>query len=145
MIAPTQRSQTKEWSREFDGSLSEIARSVAWIESITRDLRLGDDQSYAVMLCADELVSNAVMHNSESSDRLHLRVTVEAMADRIVLTIEDNGVFFDIVNAPAKRVDQPLDALKPGGLGVGLVKRFASALKYDRIDDRNRVVAEFLN
>lgn len=106
---------------------------------------MGEDQSYAVMLCADELVSNAVMHNSELSDRLHLRVTVEAKADRIVLTIEDNGAFFDIVNAPAKRIDQPLDALKPGGLGVGLVKRFASALKYDRIDDRNRVVAEFLN
>ncbi|MGJ0507359.1 MAG: ATP-binding protein [Methylocystis sp.] len=144
MIEPAQQSQTGEWSREFDGSLSEISRALAWIESIAGALRLSEDQSYALMLCADELVSNVMMHNGDLSDRLHVRMSVEAKPDRIVLTIEDNGVFFDIVNAPAKQADQPLGEIKPGGLGIGLIKRFASGLRYERIENRNRVVAEFI-
>lgn len=145
MTEPAQHAPTREWSREFDGSLSEIARTVAWVESVARTLQLGEDQTYAMALCADELVSNVLTHNGAKVDRLHVRVTVEAKENCVALTIEDNGVFFDIVNAPAKRVDQPLEALQPGGLGVGLVKRFASSLEYDRIEDRNKTVATFLS
>ncbi len=144
MSEPAQHAPTKEWSREFTGSLSEIAPTVAWVESIANALRLGEDQSYAMTLCADELITNVLTHNGEDVHRLHVRVTVEAKQDCVVLTIEDNGAFFDIVNAPAKRVNPPIEELQPGGLGVGLVKRFASGLRYDRIEDRNRTVAIFL-
>lgn len=144
MIAPIEPARTNEWSREFGGARTEIGRALAFVESIARTLDLGEDTSYALMLCVEELVSNVLMHNSTLSDRLHLRVTVERRADRIVLTIRDNGAFFDVVNAPVRRLDQTIERVTPGGLGVGLVRKFASSLDYDRIGDDNRVVATFM-
>lgn len=138
--------RTGEWSREADGVVDEISLSLAWIDSIARGLDLSEDQDYALRLCAEELLTNVVLHNRQSSpdgSALRLRITLAAKADGAVLTIEDSGVPFDIVNAPSRTADQPLDRLQPGGLGVGLVKRFASGLEYQRIQDRNKVIAEF--
>ncbi len=134
----------REWRRAFNGDIREVAAPLAWLDDILRPLDLSEDQSYALRLCAEELLANVVLHNRDRAP-LNVRLTLEAKPDRLALTIEDNGAFFDIVNAPAKQVDQPIDRVQPGGLGVGLVKRFASALKYERTEDGNRVVLEFLN
>jgi anti-sigma regulatory factor (Ser/Thr protein kinase) len=135
-----------EWRRTFDGERKEIALSLAWIEEIAEGLDLAEDQFYALQLCAEELITNVVLHNAgvaRNGDKLQLRLTLAARADRVVLTIEDNGVSFDIVSAPAKTADKPLDQLQPGGLGVGLVKRFASRLDYAQTEFGNKVVAAF--
>lgn len=137
---------TGEWSCEFDGRFEEVRRTLAWIESRAQGLDLSEDQAYALRLCAEELLTNVVLHNKEKAPDgtpLRVRVTLAVTPDSVALTIEDNGAPFDIVNAPSKTADQPLDLLQPGGLGVGLVKRFASRLKYDRTTDGNKVVAEF--
>jgi serine/threonine-protein kinase RsbW len=63
----------------------------------------------------------------------------------VVLTIEDNGFEFDVVNAPAKEIATSIDGLVPGGLGITLVKRFASSLRYARRANLNIVVAEFVD
>lgn len=142
-----QETLTGEWSREVDGVFDEISRSLAWINSIASGLRLSEDQDYALHLCAEELLTNVVLHNKQSAPdgkMLRVRITIAAQPGRVGLTIEDNGVPFDIVNAPSRKADQPLDRLQPGGLGVGLVKRFASRLEYHRTKDHNRVVAVFI-
>jgi anti-sigma regulatory factor (Ser/Thr protein kinase) len=135
-----------EWRRTFDGEREGIRLSLAWIEEIAQGLDLAEDQFYALRLCAEELITNSVLHNAgraRNGDRLHLRLTLAAQADRVALTVEDNGAYFDIVSAPAKTADQPLDQLQPGGLGVGLVKRFASRLDYAQTEFGNKVVAAF--
>jgi serine/threonine-protein kinase RsbW len=136
----------RAWSREVEGVFGEIGPSLAWIESLAHDLHLSEDQDYALRLCAEELITNVVVHNKESApgaDALRLCITVAATKDRVALTIEDNGVHFDIVKATAKTADQPIDQIQIGGLGVGLVKRFASRLHYNRTERGNKVVAEF--
>jgi serine/threonine-protein kinase RsbW len=137
---------TGEWSLEIDGAFDEVRRSLAWIDAQAQALNLSEDHSYALRLCAEELLTNVVCHNKGPCDAggaLRARVTLRATTDRVALTIEDNGVPFDIVNAPSKTADQSLDRIQPGGLGVGLVKRFASKLSYERTPDGNKVVAEF--
>jgi serine/threonine-protein kinase RsbW len=117
LTAPTL--PAREWRRAFDGDVREVAASLAWLDDILRPLDLPEDQSYALRLCAEELLANVVLHNRDRTP-LHVRITLEAKPDRLALTIEDNGAFFDIVNAPTKRVDQPIDRVQPGGLGVVL-------------------------
>jgi anti-sigma regulatory factor (Ser/Thr protein kinase) len=60
------------------------------------------------------------------------------------MTVEDNGKPFDVVNAPAHRIDQPLDEVQPGGLGIQLIRNFASSIAYEQAGLGNRVIVEFL-
>ena len=124
------------------------------MESIATDLDLADSKAFAMQVCLEELMSNIVRHGKAGSSSktlpmasapLSISITVGASSDRTMMTIEDNGRPFDIALARAKTVDRPLEQLQPGGLGIHLIKSFASDLKYSRTENGNRVVLEFMN
>jgi anti-sigma regulatory factor (Ser/Thr protein kinase) len=60
------------------------------------------------------------------------------------MTVEDNGRPFNVTQAPAKRVDQPLEQVQPGGLGIQLIKSFSSNLEYHWTEKGNRVIVDFM-
>ncbi len=137
----------KEWRREFVGAIHEVSLSIAWVGTVAKSLNADETQAYALQLCVEELVSNIVRHGgatlSSEQRQPFICICVAEKSDRIVLTVEDDGPYFDIKHAPAKRIDQPLEFVRPGSLGINLVKSFSSRLTYERRGNRNRAVAEF--
>src|SRR5262245_1685828 len=138
------------WHRVFDGAISEIPSAARWIESIATDLALSEPRTFAMQVCLEELMSNIAKYGKHSSqidsvNPLLILVTVEALPDRTTMTVEDNGRPFNVARAPAKPIDQPLDQVQPGGLGIELIKDFATNIRYDRTDSGNRVVVEFMD
>jgi serine/threonine-protein kinase RsbW len=143
------------WHRVFSGSIPEIAAAASWIESIAADLDLPGRLVFGMQVCLEELMSNIVRHGgvhssstaylpqTDPANPLLISITVEALTGRIIMTVEDNGRPFDIAQAPAKRVDRPLEQLQPGGLGIQLIRSFASNLEYRRTEQCNRVIVEF--
>ncbi len=75
---------------------------------------------------------------------MNVEITISTNAQGVNMTIEDDGKPFDVVNAPAHRIDQPLNEVQPGGLGIQLIKNFASKVAYERAGLGNRVIVEFL-
>lgn len=140
----------KEWRREFAGAIREVGRALAWVESVTALLGLPEQQTYAILLCVEELATNIVRHGDKASRRddapLKFVVSLRAADDRVILTLEDNGDRFDIMKAPTKEMNQqPIECVEPGGLGVLLVRRFASRLAYQETENGNKTIAEFAN
>jgi serine/threonine-protein kinase RsbW len=112
-----------------------------------------DPQAFAMQVCLEELMSNIVRHGRspstpwpqiESKNPLPISVTVKTLTDRITMTVEDNGRAFNVAQAPGKVIDQPLPKVEPGGLGIQLIKSFASHLEYSRTETGNRVIVEFM-
>jgi len=144
------------WHRVFSGAIPEIAAAASWIESIAADLGLTGSRAFAMQVCLEELMSNIVRHGGvhsssksywpqiDPANPLFISITVDALADRITMTVEDNGHPFNVAQAPAKRIDQPLEQVQPGGLGIQLIKSFASNLEYRRTEKSNRVIVEFM-
>src|SRR5262245_15597346 len=105
---------------------------------------------FAMQVCLEELMSNIVLHgkrtqcSSHAASPLSISVTIDAFEDRITLTLEDNGVPFNVAEAPAKGIDQPLHEVQLGGLGIQLIKSFADKLQYRRTSKGNCVVVEFM-
>ena len=106
-----------------------------------------------MQVCLEELLANIVRHGKSpsipwpqivSEHPLSISVTVNAVADRITMTVEDNGHPFNVAEAPAKVIDKPLEEVQPGGLGIQLIKNFASNLEYSRTETGNRVIVEFM-
>lgn len=139
----------REWRREFAGAIREVGHALAWVESVAALLGLPEQQTYAILLCVEELATNIVKHGEKASRRfdapLTFTISLRMTDDRVILTLEDNGARFDITKAPTREIDQPIECVEPGGLGVLLVKRFSSALAYHETENGNKTVAEFVN
>jgi serine/threonine-protein kinase RsbW len=145
--------QQGHWERAFKANVSEIASAASWVESIAASAALSDAQAFSMQVCLEELMSNIVQHgeghcssNSQwpsGPDHLTITIAINAYADRITMSVEDNARPFDVSKAVGKKIDQPLDQLEPGGLGIHLIKSFSSALQYQRTEHGNRVTVEF--
>ena len=153
-MPPPQQSLRQDcWHRSFCGAIFEIRSAEEWIESIAADFGLTERQVFAMQVCLEELMSNIIRYGGDSSatwphidpkNPIRISVTVRALADRVRMTVEDNGRAFDVARAPARVIDQPLDQVEPGGLGILLIKSFASSLEYSRTDAGNRVTVDFI-
>jgi serine/threonine-protein kinase RsbW len=149
----TQQRGRSEWRQDFPGAMTAVSGAVGWVGSIASDLHLPEGQAYAMQVCLEELMANVAMHGrppaaqsaqAEKTDPLKVSVSVNISSDRITLTVEDNGRPFDISRARSHGVEGGLDGVRPGGLGIGVIRSFADNLKYSRTATGNCVTAEFL-
>ena len=133
--------------------MEDISVAAQWVNTVTADQQLPEQIVFALQVCLEELLTNIVRHGeTESSDDLsrvaippvNVEIDISISAQRVSMTVEDDGKPFDVVNAPAHRIDQPLSEIEPGGLGIQLIKNFASSIKYEQAGLGNRVVIEFL-
>jgi len=144
------------WHRVFSGSIAEIAVATSWIEKIAASLDPSGSVAFAMQICVEELMSNIVRHgrvhsfskaylpDADADNPLSISIDIDVLADRIVMTIEDNGRPFDVAKAPAKQVQGPLEHVRPGGLGIQLIKSFGSNIEYRRTESGNRVTVDFM-
>ncbi len=141
------------WRKAFIGTIDDISAAAQWVDTIAADQQLPEQLVFALQICLEELLTNIVRHGvAESSGDLshvamppvNVEITISTSAQGVNMIIEDDGKPFDVVNAPAHRIDQPLNEVQPGGLGIQLIKNFASSIAYERAGLGNRVVVEFL-
>ena len=143
----------KTWRKAFTGTLDDISAAAKWLDAIAAEQQFPEQLVFALQVCLEELLTNIVRHGgAESSGTLsdvqlpplNVEITVCTSAQGVSMTIEDDGKPFNIANASANRIDRPLDDLQPGGLGIQLIRNFASSITYAPAGLGNRVVVEFL-
>ena len=152
-VSKQQASHSNTWRKAFVGTIGDVSAAAHWVDTIAADRQLPEQLVFAVQICLEELLTNIVRHGvAESGGNLshaamppvNVQITISTSAQGVNMTIEDDGKPFDVVNAPAHRIDQPLNEVQPGGLGIQLIKNFANSIAYERAGLGNRVVAEFL-
>jgi anti-sigma regulatory factor (Ser/Thr protein kinase) len=124
-------------------SRSEIARLATWLDEQERLLPIPDDVAYAVRLCLEEALSNLVTHTSATSDGCDITIDLVRQGDVVVAEIEDPGPPFDPRAAPLPAPPKSLDDAMPGGLGILLMRSFASEIDYHALPGRNRLTLRF--
>lgn len=98
---------------------------------------------YQVELVIEELMMNQIRHAHASAGGHWLDLAVTVDPARLVLCFEDDGRPFDPTHqAPAAPPPATLDEAPVGGLGLGLVRRAASQLVYERRAGRNLLTVE---
>lgn len=141
------------WRKAFTGTIEGISAAAQWVDTIAADQQFPEELVFALQVCLEELLTNVVRHGGAKSSGdlsevpvppLEVEITISTNARRVSMTVEDNGKPFDVVNAPAHRIDQPLDEVQPGGLGIQLIRNFASSIAYEQAGLGNRVIVEFL-
>lgn len=141
------------WRKAFIGTIDDISAAAQWVDTIAAEQQFPEQLVFGLQICLEELLTNIVRHGGAKSSGdlsgivmppVNVEITIKTSAQGVGMTIEDDGKLFDVVNAPAHRIDQPLDELQPGGLGIQLIKNFASTIAYEQAGLGNRVVVGFL-
>ncbi len=95
---------------------------------------------FAAQLVLEEVVVNVVQHAFDGDPSKEIRISLSVDADAVTLTVEDEGRPFDpLTQAPNADTDSPIGERPLGGMGLHLVREFASRVDYARVGDTNRV------
>ncbi len=96
---------------------------------------------YLVDFAIEEVVSNIVRHSRRDDTAvaatIAVRVTVDA--ERCELHFIDRGVAFDPLQAPEPDLEVPLAQRRVGGVGLPLLRRMMTAMRYERAADANHL------
>jgi serine/threonine-protein kinase RsbW len=96
----------------------------------------GARDSFAVRLCLEEAVINAVKHGHRYDPRKRTRIWWVVSASAVKLVVEDSGAGFDPNRVPDPCL--PENQERPGGRGVFLMRSYMSWIRFN--DAGNRVV-----
>ena len=91
--------------------------------------------THHVGLAFDELLTNLGSHGGSPDKPAAVRVVVES--DKVRAEIRDSGPAFDIRTAAEPALDQTIEEREIGGLGLFLIRQFASEIGYERRDGMN--------
>lgn len=96
-----------------------------------------DEVGYRVVLLMSEAVTNAIEHGNASDPNRRFRLDIVVFADRVEVTVEDEGGGFD-----PQAVENPLkeaQLLADSGRGIFLMEEMADALRWEADGSRVRL------
>ena len=93
----------------------------------------------SINVALDELLTNTILYGL-AGDLGEVTVDAELHADRLEVTLSDNGRPFDPFTRSAPDTTLSVEDRPIGGLGIHLVRRLVDHVRYERRSDRNVVV-----
>lgn len=118
------------------GTLPGVRQAVQAFERFGRQHGLSQGAIWRFPLALDEILSNIVRHGL-GGRQAAIDLTFSVDAEYVAVEIVDQADAFNPLLAPPPDTSSPLDARKPGGLGIALVRQLMDDTSYERRDDRN--------
>jgi anti-sigma regulatory factor (Ser/Thr protein kinase) len=141
-------------TKRFPGSVSGAVEAARWVEEIATAEGFAEDLTFGIQVCVEELFTNTVRHGGgewpgvstaagSGAPPLTVSLSLARGKDTVTLLLEDNGPPFDVSAAASKPVAGSIEEIQPGGLGILLVRTFASDLTYRHAGGLNHTTLTF--
>jgi serine phosphatase RsbU (regulator of sigma subunit)/anti-sigma regulatory factor (Ser/Thr protein kinase) len=129
----------KPWKKreaEFSNSLSELAAIRRFVEMAAEDCNLEGQATEELQIAAHEATTNAILHGQRNRPNERLKFVAERLDGGIRLTLVYRGLPFE----PESAADIELDSSKEGGLGLFIIEKSLTEVRYSHSKDgENRV------
>lgn len=109
----------------------------AWIEEIASASAIPPQTAFRLELVLTEAVTNIMDYSRRPGEAGHIQISCELHDDTIEVVVNDDGPAFDPTARASVSLPKSLDEARPGGLGIHLMRQYASAMSYRREHDRN--------
>jgi serine/threonine-protein kinase RsbW len=124
--------------RVFAARTPELMRVSAFVEERCSALAVPRENALRVLLIAEELFLNAVLHGYGMDSDAQVWLTLKRVGQELELKVEDAAKPFDPFNAAAPLIESGDPNSRPvGGVGLVLVSGLTSRRRYERLDGRN--------
>ena len=97
---------------------------------------------FKLELILEETLMNLIFHAYPEGGRHMIGLSIQLEPDAVVLSFEDDGKPFDPLQALAPVLPTTIDQARPGGLGLMLARKAASACQYERSGGLNRLTMQ---
>jgi anti-sigma regulatory factor (Ser/Thr protein kinase) len=131
------------WRLIIRAELGELSRLSGWAEDFAQQAKLPSGQSFAIQLGVEEAVANIIKYSGAGENGQDITLELAASGQDVLAVIEDSGCPFDPTTAPPPSKPASLADARIGGLGIHLMRNFASEMRYERRDGRNRLALKF--
>lgn len=128
---------TTTLTRTLRNDLAELGPLAAAVESYCEQHDLPPPVIFAANLVVEEMVSNVIKYGYDDEGPHEIEVSIGVNADRVVITVADDGHPFDPLAAPTPDTSVPLADRTVGGLGIHLVRKNVTSMRYRREANRN--------
>ncbi|HYN10328.1 MAG TPA: ATP-binding protein [Vicinamibacterales bacterium] len=120
------------------GTLAGVREAVETLQAWSGQEGLSDETRRRLLTTLDEVLSNVVRHGFRDRAGL-IDLMVSREGEIVRAEVADDAGPFNPLLAPAPDTSGPLEARKPGGLGIALVRALTDDVRYERRGDRNRL------
>lgn len=104
-------------------------RNADIIEAVMQSPELADvseDIKFKIRLCVEEVEENILGYSGST----WIEVSIERVADQIVIAFKDGGMEFDPLKKEDPDINAPLEERGIGGLGIFLCKQMMDEVTY---------------
>ena len=129
--------------RTFANDVAELRPMSQWLRGVADAAGVDPDTSFAAELCLNEAAANIITHGFRDGASHAIRIDLEAGDGGLRLTMVDDGQAFNPLQVEAPASATSLDDASVGGLGIPLMRVYASDLRYRRDGDHNVLVLTF--
>jgi serine/threonine-protein kinase RsbW len=126
-------------TRTFGVSAREVVAIDGWVEQVATRWGASERTVLRTRLCVAELAGNVLEHGGAPSGLDQIVVTLRHLGNGIEVEFLDTRGPFDPTGGIALPDAVSIESLRPGGLGLRLVRAYAKDLSYRRDGARNRV------
>jgi anti-sigma regulatory factor (Ser/Thr protein kinase) len=124
--------------------IEDLALVPSWIESLASAHRLSESTQYAMNLCLEEVLSNIIRHGYANQPDRTIVVRYRAGQDSSsVLVVDDEAPQFNPLTTAPADIEETVHGDRIGGLGIHLLRCFASSLEYEPTPSGNRLSIGF--
>ena len=116
-----------------------ISSAAAKIDAFCAAHDMPSGISFDVTLAVDELVTNTISYGFDDDGDHRIDIALRLDGDTLTVTIADDGMAFDPLQAPEPDMSAPAEGRGTGELGIYLVRKTMSTMAYRREDGRNVV------
>lgn len=117
-----------------------ISRDVFdWLDG----LDISEDAKYAGRLAVEECASNTIKYGYDDQDAHVITLTIGVDDKHLYMVFEDDGHAFDPTARPPMDLDDTLESMPAGGLGIELLQRLSDKMEYQRNGNINRLSMSF--
>ena len=120
--------------------IAELGTLKDTIDGLTDEWGLPAGVMMALNLVLEELFTNIVSYGYDDGDEHLVRIQIRKDPDGLVITLEDDGKPFNILESVYKGFGATLEEKEIGGEGIHLVKELMETIEYYRTGGRNKVV-----
>jgi phosphoserine phosphatase RsbU/P len=117
-------------TRTFHATPEEISAADAWIEEVGQRWGIAERTAFGARICVAEIAANVLEHGAARAEPARLDVTLRRRESGLDVEIIDSGRPFDPTALPEQPLSDSIEAAHIGGLGLRLLRSYASEVTY---------------
>lgn len=124
-------------SFELKNNLSELDRLREHLDQFGESNSLSKRTVFKINLALEELVTNIISYGYPDDNEHWIKIVILLEKGVLVLSLEDDGIPFNPVEAKKPDCKCPVEDREIGNLGIHLCKHFMDDLTYERRGNKN--------